>query len=164
MKTCNVCNTNKPRCEFSSHRQTKDRLYPTCKLCVQARNRHHYRANSHHIKQHVAEQKTKNRSKANWLNKMERHRLKVEVIQGYGGKCACCGLTQFEFLTLDHVNGDGAQHRRQLAEQRGVVQIRHDTIYREARKSGFPDNFRILCMNCNFSFGMFGYCPHQIHP
>src|SRR5881396_3810055 len=40
--------------------------------------------------------------------------LRAEGIGAYGGKCACCGETTFEFLTIDHVRNDGKQHRRAL--------------------------------------------------
>lgn len=29
------------------------------------------------------------------------------------------------------------------------------------KKNNYPPGFRVLCMNCNFSLGMRGYCPHQ---
>jgi hypothetical protein len=29
------------------------------------------------------------------------------------------------------------------------------------RTHGYPSGFRVLCHNCNFSFGHYGYCPHQ---
>ena len=39
--------------------------------------------------------------------------LRLEALNAYGGPvCARCGST--ERLQLDHVNGDGAQHRLQL--------------------------------------------------
>lgn len=40
-------------------------------------------------------------------------RLKLEVLAGYGGKCICCGETHPAFLTVDHINNDGAEHRTQ---------------------------------------------------
>src|SRR5262252_4538483 len=39
---------------------------------------------------------------------------RLEMIAAYGGECACCGETEPVFLTLDHVNGDGAAHRRSM--------------------------------------------------
>lgn len=33
-------------------------------------------------------------------------------------------------------------------------------IYRWLKQQGFPTGFRVLCMNCNFSYGLHGYCPH----
>lgn len=35
-------------------------------------------------------------------------RMKLEVIEAYGGKCACCGVDNFEFLSIDHINGGGS--------------------------------------------------------
>lgn len=78
-------------------------------------------------------------------------KLKKDVITAYGGKCECCGETRIEFLTIDHVNGDGAEHRRKY---RG-------NIYRWYRIHGYPTGFQVLCMNCNLSKGLYGYCPHQ---
>src|SRR5439155_21290455 len=34
----------------------------------------------------------------------ERSKLRREVIESYGNKCQCCGETQYEFLTINHVN------------------------------------------------------------
>ena len=30
-----------------------------------------------------------------------------------------------------------------------------------AIKHNFPDELRLLCHNCNFSLGAYGYCPHS---
>ena len=79
-------------------------------------------------------------------------KLRAEIIAAYGGKCACCGEATEEFLTMDHIGGRGCHHRKEVGTK----------LYRLLRRSGFPkDQFRLLCMNCNFSFGMKGYCPHQ---
>jgi len=95
-------------------------------------------------------------------------RLKVETFAAYGGAvCACCGDTHTEFLTIDHIDGGGAEHRRQLAKERGWKDTVPGTamsgkqFYLWLRRNGYPSGFRVLCMNCNFSFGHFGYCPHR---
>ena len=81
-------------------------------------------------------------------------RLKREIIDAYGGKCVCCGEQAYEFLTIDHING------RPPRRERGKTRGNH--MYADLKKAGFPkDEFRLLCMNCNFSRGMYGYCPHQ---
>lgn len=84
-------------------------------------------------------------------------KLKLETIAAYGGECACCGEIQPEFLTLDHANHDGKEHRKSLGGWGGII------MYRKLRQDGFPQNLglRILCFNCNCSLGIFGYCPHQ---
>ena len=73
-------------------------------------------------------------------------KLKKETISAYGGKCALCGETIQEFLSIDHINKDGAQHRRSL----GSIG-KHTTSFRSyLRRLGWPkDNYRLLCMNCN---------------
>lgn len=90
---------------------------------------------------------------------MRRYReTKAQVFEAYGGaRCACCGDDHLEFLSIDHINGDGAQHRRQMTNGRSRV---YGNIYGWLKTNGFPPGFRVLCMNCNFSLGKHGYCPH----
>lgn len=83
-------------------------------------------------------------------------REKMDVIEAYGGKCVCCGERHIEFLTIDHMDGTGAEHRRKHGKGRG--------IYRDLTKRGFPkDGYQVLCLNCNISLGFYGYCPHAPH-
>lgn len=92
-----------------------------------------------------------------------RRRLKVETFEAYGGAvCACCGENNLEFLSLDHIAGDGAAHRRQLAATKHKELGKGVKLYEWCRKNGYPAGFRVLCMNCNFSLGHFGYCPHGL--
>lgn len=81
--------------------------------------------------------------------------LKCETFNAYGGcRCTCCGETHMEFLTLDHIDGNGRQHREE-------VKARGNHFYAWAKANKFPPGFRVLCMNCNFALGHCGYCPHQ---
>jgi hypothetical protein len=76
------------------------------------------------------------------------------MLEHFGGKCMCCGEDHPYFLTLDHVQNDGASYRVDYNEQQ---------IYRLARKEGWPkDRFQLLCMNCNFAKGHYGECPHKM--
>jgi predicted nucleic acid-binding Zn ribbon protein len=89
----------------------------------------------------------------------ERHReLRNAVIAAYGGCCACCGELAYEFLAVDHIDGAGSAHRRQLVEKGIGVGA---GFYRWLQKNGYPDGFRILCHNCNMAIGFYGSCPHQ---
>lgn len=84
--------------------------------------------------------------------------LKLEAIAAYGGKCACCGEEHPEMLALDHIAGNGKDHRRQ-ASSTGAQ------FYAWLRRRGWPrEGLRVLCHNCNFSFGAYGYCPHDALP
>jgi hypothetical protein len=93
--------------------------------------------------------------KAAYTKRLEMDR-KMELIAAYGGKCAClgCNESRWEFMTLDHIYGDGAEHKRRLKTSR--------MVYREVRKLGYPkDRYRLLCFNCNCCRGAMGYCPHE---
>jgi hypothetical protein len=80
-------------------------------------------------------------------------RLRQTVISHYGGKCDCCGESRIEFLAVDHINGGGNEHRRQVGNGHNM--------YAWIVRNSFPDMFRILCYNCNHSLGMYGRCPHE---
>jgi len=86
-------------------------------------------------------------------------RLKKTVFQYYSEgtmKCACCGETTFSLLTLDHINNDGAEHRRQLNVGGGL------TFYRRLKKLGYPPGYQVLCWNCNSGKAINnGVCPHK---
>lgn len=84
--------------------------------------------------------------------------IKTEVFNAYGGfMCACCGETEVAFLTIDHVNNDGAEHRRQLKEESGSSHL-----YKWLRRNGYPAGFSVLCMNCNWGrYINGGICPHM---
>jgi len=80
------------------------------------------------------------------------------IFDHYGRLCACCGETRIEFLSIDHVKGGGNKHRRD-------AKLTNSTdLYLWIIRHGFPDDFRVLCYNCNCSLGFFGYCPHNKEP
>jgi hypothetical protein len=79
-------------------------------------------------------------------------RRRQEVIDHYGGACACCGEDTFEFLAIDHIDGDGQEHRARVGNGLKLVLW--------IIRNNFPDNLRILCSNCNQSLGYYRYCPH----
>lgn len=84
-----------------------------------------------------------------------RMKAKTEVFAYYGNKCACCGETEPSFLTIDHVDNNGAKMRK-----KGVYRCGY-SIYSWLRRNNYPEGFQLLCMNCNFAKGHFGFCPHQ---
>jgi hypothetical protein len=87
---------------------------------------------------------------------VKKWKVKFETIDAYGGKCVCCKEDEIEFLTIDHIFGDGAEERKKYGAGSG--------IYRHLRRNGYPkDRHRLLCWNCNSSIGVYGYCPHNIN-
>lgn len=82
-------------------------------------------------------------------------RQKLEALKHYSGdppKCACCREAHIEFLSIDHINGNGSRERR----KRG-----YGYLYGYLKKEGYPSGYRVLCLNCNLALGHYGYCPHQ---
>ena len=77
---------------------------------------------------------------------------RAAVFDHYGHECECCGDRHPEFLTIDHINGDGAKHRKAIGQ---------NSIYRWLVANEFPPGFRVLCMNCNWTRGLYGHCPHE---
>jgi hypothetical protein len=87
--------------------------------------------------------------------------LKDIVFEAYGGyRCSCCGESTHEFLQLDHVNNDGAEHRKSVFGGRKTGSGR--TLYLWIIRNEFPGIFQVLCANCNWGKRMNnGICPHQ---
>jgi hypothetical protein len=84
--------------------------------------------------------------------------LRQEVFLAYGGfRCVCCNETEPMFLSIDHVENDGAEMRRRGEHSRGGSQF-----YQWLRKRNYPTGFQVLCMNCNLGkHRNGGVCPHQ---
>ena len=79
-------------------------------------------------------------------------KIKTETLTHYGnGKCACvnCGESRLDCLSLDHINNNGAEERRQWFGENwssggGVAS------YRKLQKLNYPDGYQTLCMNCQW--------------
>jgi predicted HNH restriction endonuclease len=97
----------------------------------------------------------RNRSSINERSRERNWALRVEAIQRYGGVCSCCGEEEMKFLTLDHPNGDGATHRRQLKVKAGVQ------FYKALRREDYATPMQVLCFNCHMAKDKWGTCPHQ---
>jgi hypothetical protein len=80
---------------------------------------------------------------------LERAKLRKEVIDHYGSECVCCGETIREFLSIDHINGGGNAHRKEIKAS-GI------NLYRWLKRNDYPKGFRVLCMNCNWAIGIYG--------
>jgi len=91
-------------------------------------------------------------------NKKRHNAFRMKVLNYYSNnklECSCCRENILDFLTLDHINNDGAIHRKKV----GSAQI-----YKWLIDNGLPEGYAILCMNCNFAKGLKynkGVCPHK---
>ena len=89
------------------------------------------------------------------LSENRRIAIRDEMIKVYGGKCECCGENEPQFLTIDHINNDGAEHRKKIGS--GI------NLYRNLKNQGWPkEGLRLLCFNCNCGRSRNGgTCPHK---
>lgn len=87
-----------------------------------------------------------------WRNRRLTSRLKVLRI--YGGCCVCCGETESQFLTIDHVENDGNKERGKYAWACHIYQ-------RLADEGSVNSKYQLLCWNCNCAKGKYGCCPHK---
>jgi len=144
---CHNCNSSLGHLNYCPHKSSDNKVIVKCaiaptigsKICrecnVELTKRNAY---PHHLKS------GKNICKSCWAI-IEHYRVKKikEIVMGnYGGKCVSCGETHLEFLTIDHINNDGATHRKEVGW--GV------RFYRWLIKNNFPQgDFQALCYNCN---------------
>jgi len=100
-----------------------------------------------------------NKEKIHHQNKLwqrkNRKELKQKVVDGYGGKCVCCGEKEIKFLEIDHIHNDGAKDRKRFV---GPTQF-----YVYLIKNEYPkDRYQLYCANCNRGKTRNGgICPHK---
>lgn len=146
-----------------NNKKSKDKYCVKCKNLLTSENSREkdlisyiYRCKSCDAQRHKTDH-NKNIQKDNEKSKLYSQENKRKVIEAYGRKCVCCGESTPEFLTIDHINNDGASERKITNQGSGNV------MYRWLIKNNFPkDNYQLLCFNCNCSKGFYGYCAHQI--
>ena len=66
--------------------------------------------------------------------------LKNRCYEILGGKCVHCGESDYNLLSIDHINEDGAQERKTLT----LVKLRSNIVNGANR-----ENYQLLCFNCN---------------
>jgi len=94
---------------------------------------------------------------AEYLRKLRFSRRSI-VLNHYGNRCNCCGEVNYKFLTIDHVDNNGAQERREMNINRAGGS---DRLITKILKDNFPGNYQILCYNCNCGKARNGgICPH----
>lgn len=108
------------------------------------------------------EYRTKNRLKVILGQKTAYQRVRKEALSHYSGgdiKCACCGERGIVFLTIDHIHGGGAEHRRQIDPHK---KMGGNGFCYWLKKNNWPEGFQVLCANCNFGKRANVQCPHEL--
>lgn len=94
------------------------------------------------------------RKRENEKNKERHAKRRLTVLEHYGMKCVCCGETHQEFLTIDHINGDGGKQRNQIKQQA-------NNVFAWIIKHKFPKDLQVICRNCHTAKHWYGGCPHK---
>lgn len=140
-KICPRCNQEKPHAEFrKASVSSGSGLHSHCRPCSSAKSLENYRADTKPTLERL---------------KRMRNALKAEVLLGYGGACTCCGEREPAFLAVDHIDGGGNKHRKNL-------KLKGEGFYKWVIANGFPKTLQILCHNCNWAKHVNGgVCPHK---
>ena len=125
--------------------------------------------------EYAKEWRKNNKDQFKTTQKRAQQAVRLEALQHYSKdipECACCGEKGLPFLTLDHINGDGAAHRRELGMAQGdpaQVERQNQKVTMSAngfcywlKKNNWPEGIQVLCMNCNFAKRDNKYCPHEL--
>ena len=85
--------------------------------------------------------------------------VKAQIYAMYGDVCACCGESEKMFLTVDHINNDGARQKRSLNLGRSnFSSYKFQSWLINKKRPGI----QILCFNCNCGkHRNKGICPHE---
>jgi hypothetical protein len=164
MKNCYVCKNELPEEYFNKNKAKPSGLADECKNCKAVKDKAYREANKEKCKakahryylEHAEEIRKKtgqyakdNRESHNVRCTKAKNKLKAEVLRRYCGdelKCKECPEKDLGVLTIDHINGDGAEHRREI----GLGRKCGYNFYRWLKNNGYPDGFQVLCFNCNF--------------
>src|SRR5690349_8754931 len=143
--TCRDCKQEKPTQDMCPDVRGDYGVKKLCKSCAAIRAKKYRKEKPEKYKKHRNDARVNRRKK---------------ILNALGNKCIVCGESRYEFLTIDHILNDGAQHRKELY---GNSRKGGDDLYVEIIKLGIPkDRFQILCYNCNCSKGFYGYNPKQL--
>ena len=109
------------------------------------RNQRKYRVGRgvQYYKTYYAENKERIKAKTRYWNR----KIKLLVFSAYSKngipQCVRCGITDTDILTIDHINGGGNQHRKQLNVGSGTH------FFYWLRRNEYPNGYQVLCWNCN---------------
>jgi len=169
MKVCSKCGVEKPFEDFHKGRGE-------CKACGLLqhkawRDRKNAEGNEFRKKTLDNHYKWKSKMSTEELEEFRRiaterslernRRIKAAVYEAYGGyRCACCGETEPMFLSIDHINNDGYE-RRKNGEGHGASF--YGRLFMIFKRTGvWPSDVQVLCMNCQHGKARNGgICPHK---
>jgi hypothetical protein len=128
------------------------KYYVQHKEAIKERSAKYYTENRDHCREVSAIYQAQHKDKKKAYEAARYRKIREEVFSHYGNTCACCHERENVVLTIDHVNGGGCQHRRELGSKK---------IYKWLIDNNFPEGYQTLCRNCNEGKYRLGTCLHQ---
>ncbi len=164
MIICKKCKEEKPKNSFWEDKRYKSGFFPWCKSCHKKNNnlshKKSYKDDPEKFKERARLWRSLNNDKVRASVRKLQERVKLDSYYAYGGKepkCNCCGEKDMQFLTIDHINNDGASHRKKY-------NLPGNSIHFWLKKNNYPEGFQLLCFNCNLGkYRAGGICPHKIN-
>lgn len=150
-KICDTCTLPRPVTAFRPSGHGTIHRNRTCRKCVRQRWKTTGRCykcgrpaklGSNHCQRHLDAMTAKEVAR--------REKDRQLVFDHYGWQCSFCGQSNPMFLTIDHINNDGAEHRKNNTKPSG------GHLYRWLRLHHLPAGFQTLCWNCNCAKSIFG--------
>lgn len=139
-------------CESMSDLMNRKKYGNICRSCY---NNIHAEFQKKHAKDYYLKHKSKrdeynkkrrteNSEIVNYISNKSYHKTRIEVLAHYSPDLRCieCGFDKHtSALSIDHINGDGCSHRKEIGGQ---------NMYYWIKQNNFPNNLQVLCMNCQF--------------
>jgi len=154
MKKCTNCKKILPMIDFYNRTRRGGSITQqcNCKNCSSDKSKEYRLANIDEVRRKAREYTKIHKEELRIKSKESAIQLKKDAFNAYGGiKCTCCGETELIFLTIDHINGGGSQHRKKIK----------NSMYQWLKNNNYPHGYRVLCFNCNWAEAN-GGCPHVI--
>jgi hypothetical protein len=94
--------------------------------------------------------------KCNQIDVSDRYKKqRKSIMQNLGMQCQCCGIMEYELLSIDHIFGNGHQEAKKLRGKKYISKLYRMSIEELTTK------YQALCFNCNYTKGFYGKCPHS---
>jgi hypothetical protein len=166
-KVCTRCHVEKPVTDFYFLKSRNSYEYQ-CKKCHSERKETERRKDPTKNRDRILRWYKKNRElilkrdklkriqrsatqiiKDKQIRKAKHIKLKTRILQAYGGPmCVCCGESDINVLTIDHLNNNGSEHRSELFGKRNGCSVQ---FYHWLIRNNFPKEYQVLCSNCNLA-------------
>ena len=132
---CKICHNAKTRVKYNVNKD----------IINEKRRKYHHKHREHALAM-LRKYRDEHKDEYNSRRNERKRKIRLECLKRYSSeeiKCVLCGENHVEFLAIDHINGGGNKHRKEIGGG-------SDSSYAWLKKNNFPPGFRVLCNNCNF--------------